>query len=86
MHYKTIVLSLLEQKPELHDRLRRERKLLQTMNACAAELKLKHMAWMDTLWAARPESDPSQLTSKAMELAIDDLRASMKDEFSTDAL
>jgi hypothetical protein len=86
MQYKSIALGLLEQDPELHDRLRQKRKLLQTMNAYAAELKRQHTAWMDALWAARPQSDPTQLTSEAMELAIDDLRASMKDEFSTDAL
>ena len=86
MPYKSIILALLEQDPLLHDRLRRERKLFSTMNACAVDLKRRHTAWMDALWAARPESDPSQLTSEALELALDELRASLREEFSTDAL
>ena len=39
MQYKTIVLELLQQRTEMHDQLRRERKLLPAMEQFARELK-----------------------------------------------
>jgi len=75
MQYKTIVLGLLqEQYPALHERLRVSRTLLQAMNDYAASLKRHHESWMDRLSVARPESDTIQITSQALELAIEDLR------------
>jgi hypothetical protein len=73
--YKTIVLELLqEQYPALHEQLRRQRMLLQSLNDCAASLKRHHETWMDRLSAKRPDSDPAQIASEAMELALPDLR------------
>jgi hypothetical protein len=75
MQYKTIVLGLLqEQYPALHERLRASRSLLQAMNDYAASLKHHHESWMDRLSVARPERDPIQISSQALELAIEDLR------------
>jgi hypothetical protein len=84
MQYKTIVLRLLQQRPEIHDRLRKKRRLLQTVNAYATDFKAKHNAWMEVLLSARPESDPSQISSEALELALEDLQDSLRHEFSTD--
>ena len=39
MMYKTIVLEILQQRPEMHERLRKERKLLPAMELYAQELK-----------------------------------------------
>ena len=49
------------------------------------ELKASHEAWKEQLSQARPGSDPSQIASEAMELAMQDLRdrlpsASPRDE------
>ena len=44
------------------------------MDTYAIELKASHEAWMDQLSQAKPGSDPSQISSEAMELAIQDLR------------
>ncbi len=85
MQYKTIVLELLQQCPEIHDQLRSKRRLLRTMNAYAAELKAKHRAWMEVLRPARPESATSQISSEALELALEDLPATLRQEFSADA-
>ncbi len=75
MQYKTIVLGMLqEQYPALHERLRVSRTLLQAMNDYAASLKRHHESWTDRLSMARPESDPIQIASQALELAIEDLR------------
>jgi len=84
MQYKTIVLELLQQYPQRHEQLRRQRRLLPTMNGYAAELRRQHHAWMDVLRPARPESDPSQIASEALELALQDLKDALRHEFSND--
>ncbi len=73
MLYKTIVLALLQNRPQMHEQLRRERMLLATMNQLAIELKQIHEAWTEQLSEARPDSAPSQIASEAMELALQDL-------------
>jgi len=73
MQYKTIVLELLQQRTELHDQLRRERRLLPAMEQFARELKASHQAWKKQLSELRPGSDPSQITSEALEMAIKEL-------------
>jgi hypothetical protein len=73
MMYKTIVLQLLQDRPEMHEQLRKKRKLLATVELCGQELKRMHEAWKDVLSQARPGSDPSQIASEALELALEDL-------------
>jgi hypothetical protein len=73
MQYKTIILELLQQRPEMHEQLRKERKLLPALELYAKELKTSHEAWKEVLTQAKPESDPSQIASEAMELALKDL-------------
>ena len=85
MQYKTIVLELLKQRTELHEQLRLTRRLLPTLETCARELKASHEAWKETLSQANPGSDPIQIASEAMELAIKNLEdrlpsASQQDE------
>jgi hypothetical protein len=72
--YKTIVLELLQQRPQMHEQLRAHRKLLRTVNQYAQELKRKHEAWKDVLSPVRPESDPQQIASEALDLAMEDLK------------
>jgi hypothetical protein len=73
MQYKTIVLHLMEQHPEIYDQLRRQRLVLPTMEHYAQELRNLHLAWKETLTQATPGSDPSQISSEALELALKDL-------------
>ena len=73
MQYKTVVLELLQQKPEIRDELSRQRMLLRTVNAYAAALKARHTAWMDVLRAARPREGESQIASAALEIALQEL-------------
>ena len=68
--YKTIALELIQQQPELYERLRSSRTLLSTMDAYAIELKASHEAWKEQLGQKNPGSDPSQIASEAMELAV----------------
>jgi hypothetical protein len=77
MQYKTMVLELIQQRQEMHEELRKKRTLLQTVNLYAQELKRKHEAWKAVLSPARPGSDPSQIASEALEIALKDLEDSL---------
>jgi hypothetical protein len=73
MRYKTMVLELIQQRPQLLDQLRQERKLMATAERLAVELKASHEGWKDLLSQERPGSDPSQFTSEALEIALQEL-------------
>lgn len=73
MQYKTIILELVQQRPELHEQLRSARKLLPTVEAWATELKDRHDVWKDQLLQARPGSDPQQIASEALEIALHEM-------------
>jgi hypothetical protein len=73
MQYKSIILELLQDLPELYEQLRSSKRLLPAIDAYAIELKTAHAEWMEQLSESRPDSDPSQLASEALELAIQDL-------------
>ena len=75
MHYKTIVLQLLQDRTELHEQLRSTRTLLSTMESLARELRDLHLTWQETLGKLHPDSDPSQIKSEALELALENLEA-----------
>jgi len=47
--------------------------MLPTMERYAAELKTRHEAWKECLSLAMPGSDPSQIASEALELALKEL-------------
>ena len=73
MQYKTIILELLEQRPQMHEELRKDRKLLPALELYSKELKTSHESWKERLAQAKPGSDPSQIASEALELALKDL-------------
>jgi hypothetical protein len=85
MQYKTIALELLQQRPPLHEKLRQERMLLAAVNRYATELKARHEAWTEQLAKTRPGSDPSQLASEALELALKELEDSLPAASPADA-
>ena len=91
MQYKTIVHELLLARTELHEQLRLTRRLKPTLETCAKELKASHEAWKERLSQARPGSDPSQIASEALEMAVQELvdrlpsgQAGENDELSLD--
>ena len=77
MQYKTMVLELIQERPELHDQLRKSRILLPTMERYASELKTRHEAWKNILPQTKPGSDPSQIASEALEIALKELEDSL---------
>ena len=75
MQYKTMVLELLQQRPQIHDRLKASRTLLPTMERLAEGLKSSHDEWKNHLQQANPGSSPDQIASEAMELALKELES-----------
>lgn len=76
MQYKTIVLELIQQFPELHERLKASRTLLSTLDRLASELKDSHTAWTEQLSRTSPGSEP-QISSAALEMAINELETAL---------
>jgi hypothetical protein len=74
MHYKTIMLTLLQQSPALHHELRTSKQLLTALDRYASELKDRHTYWISRLSQEQPESAPEQITSEAMEIAVQEMR------------
>jgi uncharacterized protein YfaS (alpha-2-macroglobulin family) len=74
MQYKTIIHELLQQRPQMHEQLRRQRNLLSTLELHARELKNSHEAWKELLSQLRPGSDQSQIASEALEMALKELQ------------
>ncbi len=74
MQYKTIVLELLEQNPELYERLRKNRILLATLDLYATELATRHVAWERLIARTKPGSSQGQIASEALELAVEELK------------
>ena len=73
MQYKTIVLELLIQRPQLHVRLKKQHRLLSTLEQYATDLKASHEVLQTQLSQAKPLSDPAQIASEALEIAIQEL-------------
>ncbi len=73
MQYKTIIHEMLQQRPELHSQLRKDCKLLPAMEIYARELKTSHEGWKEVLAGMRPGSDPAQIASEALEIALKEL-------------
>jgi hypothetical protein len=84
MHYKTIVMELIDDQPELAVRLRGSRQMLATVETYATELKTIHEGWKTRLGQSKPDSDPSQINSEALELAIEEIRDRLLSASTTD--
>ena len=84
MQYKTIALELLTANADLCRRLKAERRLLEEMHRLSAELKERHQGWIATLSGQSPQDDPRLTASRALELAVAELAASLSPSGSAD--
>jgi type II secretory pathway component PulM len=73
MLYKTIVQHLLENRPQMHEALRKERRLLTTLETYAKELKDSHESWIGILQQEASERTREQVSAEAFELALNEL-------------
>ena len=84
MHYKSIALELIQDRPGLYERLRMSKRLLPSMEAYAEDLKNLHDDWKATLEKSRPHTDPYTIAAEALEMAIQDLQDRLPCETPTD--
>lgn len=77
MHYKTMCLQMIQDRPEMYDRLLSNRTLLPVLNRYAIQLRTSHVEWRALLSQARPGSSESQVASEALELALKELADSL---------
>jgi hypothetical protein len=80
MQYKTIIYELLQQRPQMQEQLRKERKLLTALENYAKDLKTSHEGWKQLLAQMRPGSDPSQIASEALEIAVKEMEDRLPSE------
>ena len=80
MQYKTLIHEILQQRPKMHEQLRKDRKLLTTMERYAKELRTSHLAWQELLSELRPGSDKSQIATEALEIALKELEDRLPSE------
>ena len=73
MQYMTIIHELLQQQRRTHQQLRKDRRLLTTVECYAKELKARHEAWKKMLAPLRPTSHPVQIASEALEFALQEV-------------
>ena len=84
MQYKTIALEMLQQHPEIHNQIRTERMLMATMELYARELKIRHEVWKAFLAKALPKSDPRQIESYALEIALTQVKNILHSQIFSD--
>ena len=84
MHYKTIIMELINDQPELALQLRGKKQMLATIETYATELKNRHEAWKEELSQTRAGSHTSQIASEALELAIEEIRDRLASASATD--
>lgn len=73
MPYKTIILELLQESPDLYQRLKASRTLLRTIDLYAIELKSRHQDLVAELTRSQPGMAPEQIASAAMEIAVQEV-------------
>lgn len=76
MLYKTIVLELIRQEPELHRRLTASKRLLSTMEALAQELRTDHERLMNEL--IQKGKDPTLASQEAREIAVAEMEQHLR--------
>jgi hypothetical protein len=77
MHYKTILMGLLEQYPEIQNELQAKRQMLTTLELYASELRMSHKAWQECLSLVWPDKSESQIASEALEIALREMENSL---------
>ncbi len=84
MQYKTIVLELLQEQPELHHQLQASRTLLWALDQYALALKASHESWMERIGQRHPGSDRSQVSGEALEFALREIQERLSSDSKED--
>lgn len=70
MLYKTIILGLMEENPDMETQLPGHRLTPILLEQYANDLQSRHASWKKRLSETSPEASEIQTTSEALELAI----------------
>ncbi|MFN8707414.1 MAG: hypothetical protein ACK526_13510 [Planctomyces sp.] len=74
MHYKTIVMELINDQPELLSTLRESRTLLPSIERWAVLLRSQHLALIDEYLRQTSGVTANEVSSQAMEVAVEQIR------------
>jgi hypothetical protein len=85
MQYKTIILHLLEQRPEIQDQLQSNKTMMPTLDRFSRELQDRHQSWVATLSQSGECCDESQVANEALEFALEEILGSLQREFPSAA-
>lgn len=84
MQYQTIVLGILQDRPLLQNELVANNSLSSTTEKLATQLRDNHLLILGQLQQAEPNQSPIQLSSEAMEIAVNQLLELLTDNQETD--
>jgi hypothetical protein len=84
MLYKTMTLELIQENLSLYEKLRSSKMMLTALEAYAVDLRASHEQWKAQLSEDNPGSDPRQIASEALELAMLDLTSRLSCESAMD--
>lgn len=73
MHYKSIILEMLDDHQAIKSLLQKKRQLMEALDLLARQLKESHEQWIQECIARKPSLDSRTLTQQAMELATDEI-------------
>ena len=74
MHYKTIVMELINDHPELQSRLRESQTLLQSIEQWAVILRRQHRDLIEEFLQQESGVTANEVSSRAMEVAVEQVR------------
>jgi hypothetical protein len=77
-----MILELPQDQITLHERLRAPRNILVALEGSAARLKVRHEFCMTALLRRRGATNPSQLSSSALEIAVQEFRDALPPEMT----
>ncbi len=73
MQYKTIIQEMLEFRTEIRNQFSNDPNPLETLDRLAMELKTLHENYKEYLAHSRTDSHPVQISSEALEMALQEL-------------
>lgn len=85
MQYQTIVLGILQDRPLLQNELMANNSLSSTTEKLATQLRDSHLQILGQLQHAEPSQSTIQLSSEAMEIAVNQLLESLSGDQEPEA-
>ncbi len=73
MQYKTIVLQMIQDRPEMHEYLRSQKILLPVMEQLAFRVMIIHQGWIQKLLREKPGGSKMLIEALATEIALKEL-------------